>query len=55
MDLLIPGAVLGGGSANDIAGRSLLVLGATPTAFSARVACGEITIPDDAPGTADGV
>lgn len=55
VDLLIPGAVLGGGSANDIAGRSLLVLGATPTAFSARVACGEIMITDDAPGTADGV
>jgi len=44
VDLVIPGAVLGGGSANDIAGRALLVLGATPTAFSARVACGEIRI-----------
>lgn len=44
VDLLIPGAVLGGGSANDIAGRALLVLGATPGAFSARVACGAITI-----------
>ncbi|MGY0560573.1 superoxide dismutase family protein [Luteimonas sp. A277] len=42
VDLLIPGAVLGGGSANDINGRALLVLGATPGAFSARVACGEI-------------
>lgn len=42
VDLGIPGAVLGGGSANDIAGRSLLVLGATPGAFSARVACGVI-------------
>ncbi|AOH35691.1 MAG: superoxide dismutase family protein [Gammaproteobacteria bacterium] len=44
VDLVIPGAVLGGGSANDIAGRALLVLGATPNAFSARVACGEIRI-----------
>ncbi len=44
VDLVIPGAVLGGGSANDIAGRALLVLGATPNAFSARVACGEITV-----------
>lgn len=44
VDLVIPGAVLGGGSANDIAGRALLVLGATPGAFSARVACGEIRI-----------
>ena len=44
VDLVIPGAVLGGGSANDIAGRALLVLGATPGAFSARVACGEITL-----------
>lgn len=44
VDLLIPGAVLGGGSANDVAGRALLVLGATPGAFSARVACGGITI-----------
>lgn len=42
VDLLIPGAVLGGGSANDINGRALLVLGATLGAFSARVACGEI-------------
>src|SRR5690554_6258675 len=44
VDLLVPGAVLGGGSANDIAGRSLLVLGATPGAFSARVACGEVDV-----------
>ena len=44
VDLVIPGAVLGGGSANDIAGRALLVLGATPGAFSARVACGEIRL-----------
>ncbi|MEZ0471794.1 superoxide dismutase family protein [Luteimonas salinilitoris] len=42
VDLLLPGAVLGGGAPNDIAGRALLVLGATPGAFSARVACGEI-------------
>ena len=42
VDLRIPGAVLGGGAANDINGRALLVLGATPGAFSARVACGEI-------------
>lgn len=42
VDLVIPGAVLGGGSANDIVGRSLLVLGATPGAFSARVACGVV-------------
>jgi len=44
VDLRVPGAVLGGGSANDIAGRSLLVLGATPGAFSARVACGEVDV-----------
>ena len=44
VDLLIPGAVLGGGADNDIAGRSLLVLGATPGAISARVACAVITI-----------
>ena len=44
VDLLVPGAVLGGGSANDIAGRAQLVLGATPGAFSARVACGEIEV-----------
>lgn len=44
VDLRVPGAVLGGGSANDIAGRALLVLGATPGAFSARVACGPITL-----------
>lgn len=43
VDLLLPGAVLGGGAANDVAGRALLVLGATPGAFSARVACGVIT------------
>ncbi len=45
-DLLVPGAVLGGGADNDIAGRALLVLGATPGAISARVACGVITIPE---------
>ena len=42
LDLLLPGAVLGGGAANDIVGRSLLVLGATPGAISARVACGKV-------------
>lgn len=43
VDLLLRGAVLGGGADNDILGRSLLVLGATPGAISARVACGIIT------------
>lgn len=43
VDLLIRGAVLGGGADNDIAGRALLVLGATPGAISARVACGIVT------------
>jgi Cu-Zn family superoxide dismutase len=43
VDLTIRGAVLGGGAVNDILGRSLLVLGATPGAISARVACGVIT------------
>ncbi|MGY1518879.1 superoxide dismutase family protein [Luteimonas sp. A482] len=43
VDLLLRGAVLGGGADNDIVGRSLLVLGATPGAISARVACGVIT------------
>ena len=43
VDLVVPGAVLGGGADNDIAGRALLVLGATPGAISARVACGVIT------------
>ncbi|MCD9027993.1 superoxide dismutase family protein [Luteimonas sp. BDR2-5] len=42
VDLLLPGAVLGGGAGNDIAGRALLVIGATPGAISARVACGVI-------------
>jgi len=44
VDLLVRGAVLGGGADNDILGRSLLVLGATPGAISARVACGIITV-----------
>ncbi|NZA26123.1 superoxide dismutase family protein [Luteimonas sp. SJ-92] len=44
VDLLVARAVLGGGAANDIAGRALVVLGATPGAFSARVACGAIAI-----------
>jgi len=44
IDLLLPGAVLGGGAGNDIAGRALLVLGATPGAIGARVACGPIRI-----------
>ncbi|MGJ4803058.1 superoxide dismutase family protein [Luteimonas sp. SDU82] len=43
VDLLVRGAVLGGGADNDILGRSLLVLGATPGAISARVACGVVT------------
>ena len=43
VDLVVRGAVLGGGSDNDILGRSLLVLGATPGAISARVACAVIT------------
>lgn len=43
VDLTVRGAVLGGGADNDILGRSLLVLGATPGAISARVACGVIT------------
>ena len=48
IDLLMPGAVLGGGAGDDVAGRALLVLGATPGAIGARVACGVIT-PDVAP------
>src|SRR5690606_23656809 len=43
VDLMVRGAVLGGGADNDILLRSLLVLGATPGAISARVACGVIT------------
>ncbi|MDR6990343.1 superoxide dismutase family protein [Luteimonas sp. 3794] len=45
LDLLLPGAVLGGGAANDIVGRGLLILGATPGAISARVACGTVQVP----------
>ena len=41
--LMVGGVTAGGGAANDIVGRSLLVLGATPGAISARVACGVIT------------
>ncbi|TDK29032.1 superoxide dismutase family protein [Luteimonas terrae] len=44
LDLLLPGAVLGGGAANDIVGRALLVLGATPGAIGARVACGPVRL-----------
>lgn len=44
VDLLLPGAVLGGGAANDIVGRALLVLGATPGAIGARVACGAVQV-----------
>ena len=43
VDLTVQGAVLGGGADNDILGRAMLVLGATPGAISARVACGVIT------------
>jgi superoxide dismutase, Cu-Zn family len=39
----VPGAVLGGGAANDIGGRALVVLGSTAGATGARVACGVIT------------
>ena len=44
VDQRVPGAVLGGGAANDIADRSLLVLGSTAGATGARIACGVITI-----------
>ena len=44
VDQLVRDAVLGGGSANDIAGRSLVVLGSTIGATGARIACGVITI-----------
>ncbi|MCD9004926.1 superoxide dismutase family protein [Luteimonas sp. XNQY3] len=44
LDLLLPGAVLGGGATNDIVGRALLILGATPGAISARVACGIVQV-----------
>ena len=43
VDLRLPGAVLGGGAGNDIAGRALVVLGSTRGATGARVACGVIT------------
>ena len=50
VDQLVRGAVLGGGAGNDIAGRSLVVLGSTPGATGARIACGVITLaPDGAP------
>lgn len=50
VDQLVPGAVLGGGAGNDIAGRSLVVLGSTAGATGARVACGVITLaPEGAP------
>ncbi len=44
VNLLVPGAVLGGGAGNDIAGRSLVVMGATRGATGARVACGVISV-----------
>ena len=44
VDLLLRGAVLGGGAPNDIAGRALVVLGATSGASGARVACGVIAV-----------
>lgn len=44
VDQLVLGAVLGGGSGNDIGGRSLVVLGSTAGATGARIACGVITL-----------
>ena len=44
VDLMVAGAVLGGGAANDIAGRALVVLGATSGATSARIACGVVRL-----------
>ncbi|WP_243708004.1 superoxide dismutase family protein [Luteimonas arsenica] len=44
VDQLVRGAVLGGGSGNDIGGRSLVVLGSTAGATGARIACGVITL-----------
>ncbi|MGH8033277.1 MAG: superoxide dismutase family protein [Luteimonas sp.] len=44
VDLQLPAAVLGGGAANDIAGRALIVLGASSNATGARVACGVIKV-----------
>lgn len=50
VDQLVRGAVLGGGAANDIGGRALVVLGSTTGATGARIACGVITIaPPGAP------
>ena len=50
VDQRVPGAALGGGAPNDIAGRSLVVLGSTAGATGARIACGVITIaPPGAP------
>jgi len=47
VDQLVRGAVLGGGAANDIAGRSLVVLGSTTGATGARIACGVIHLAPD--------
>ncbi|GGK16268.1 superoxide dismutase family protein [Luteimonas terricola] len=47
VDQLVRHAVLGGGAANDIVGRSLVVLGSTAGATGARIACGVITIAPD--------
>lgn len=47
VDQLVRGAVLGGGAGNDIAGRSLVVLGSTAGATGARIACGVITLAPD--------
>lgn len=44
VDQFVRGAVLGGGSGNDIGGRSLVVLGSTAGATGARIACGVITL-----------
>ena len=43
VDTLLQDVTLGDGAATDIVGRSLLVLGATPGAISARGACAVIT------------
>lgn len=47
VDQLVRGAVLGGGAGNDIAGRSLVVLGSTASATGARIACGVIHLAPD--------
>ena len=47
VDQLVRGAVLGGGAGNDIAGRSLVVLGSTAGATGARIACGVISLAPD--------